>query len=44
MRVLYSDSAVLQRRVFEKISQSGTFAKIEKENHEQYIDFVPGWK
>ncbi|MDC0152321.1 hypothetical protein OAJ16_02320 [Deltaproteobacteria bacterium] len=44
MRVLYSDSAALQRCVFEKISQSGTFAKIEKENHEQCIDYDTGWR
>ena len=44
MRVLYSDSAALQRCVFEKITQSGTFAKIEKENHEQCIDYDTGWR
>ena len=45
MRVLYSDSAALQNLcVFGKISQSGTFAKIEKENHEQCIDYDTGWR
>ena len=41
---LYPVSAALQNCVFGKISQSGTFAKIEKENHEQCIDFDIGCK
>ena len=42
MGVLFPDSAALQNCVFGKISQSGTFAKIEKENHEQCIDYDTG--
>ena len=41
---LYPVSAALGNCVFGKISQSGIFAKIEKENHEQCIDFDTVWK
>ena len=41
---LYPVSAAPQNCVFGKISQSGTFAKMEKENHEQCIDYDTGWR